>query len=711
MTWAAASDEPISTWAEDTLGREALVDALTYKILISKAPVIALFGGFGSGKTSTLNLLREHLDGKAIVVSFSTWLPGSEETLASYLMADIATECRKNYVVPGLRRSTVRLAHALSQSVPLLRGIGELFPEGTQRDDIANLRKALRRLPRQAVVLLDELDRMEQGELRTLLKVIRGASNLPNLCFVCAAEKETLVETVKGNLNDDSYLYFEKFFPVEITIPELGDDELLKAGTERVCSAFKSRSWFASEEEEVSFRKRLSNRWNECIAPFCRTLRAIGLLANDIGVSSVPLRREVDPIDLVLIELLRRFKPAVYEIISRNSILLTGGPSVFKGGTYLSDREKKELETRFIEEINGASSKYQGDPAKRILNELFPRFGEIVEQKPWRPGTSTRGAEGESKRISNPDMFAGYFRYELPAAIFSTVEFELFVQRYRHLPQEDQRRQLFLDKLKSMEKGSLRRDDFLNKISDAVKTEDLPLARSWTLTALTAANEVSHDLFLGLGEAGHVLRMVIRFAERLPKPEKPAFLAECIDRATDDTIPFRILTTLTNQESDGYLSVPFKELYPAFIQRMRRRYGPEVEAGTLDLSTSDPQAFNLWGANSLPRQEVSPDPADRQIEYDFWTRYVGQSKARLTRVFNEIFMPFGVYESDPTPFVENKMGVEVIRRLFVELPNDLGPADVPQKYINRLTRFLNGDFKNGIDIHSADDPGPMTHGR
>jgi len=50
------------------------------------------------------------------------------------------------------------------------------------------------RLPKRVVVLLDELDRMERDELLPLLKVVRGISALPNLSFVCAAERKTLTE-------------------------------------------------------------------------------------------------------------------------------------------------------------------------------------------------------------------------------------------------------------------------------------------------------------------------------------------------------------------------------------------------------------------------------------------------------------------------------------------------------------------------------------
>jgi hypothetical protein len=52
------SDDPIQTWSQDALGRAALVDSLSVKIMVAKVPVILLSGPFGSGKTSTLNLLR-----------------------------------------------------------------------------------------------------------------------------------------------------------------------------------------------------------------------------------------------------------------------------------------------------------------------------------------------------------------------------------------------------------------------------------------------------------------------------------------------------------------------------------------------------------------------------------------------------------------------------------------------------------------------------
>src|ERR1019366_91545 len=466
-TGQETSDDPITTWEEDTLGRAPVVDRLAILALIAKAPVVALYGGFGSGKTSILNLLRAHLKHKAVVVSFSTWLPGSEETLTSYLMADIASECQKEYMVPGLRKSAAQLANAVAQSVPFLKGFTVLLPATTQRDDIENLRSALRRVPKRVVVLLDELDRMETDELRTLLKVIRGISQLPNLTFICAAEREMLVKMISGSLSDQSDLYFQKFFPVAVPVPKIGDIDLQNAGVERLVRVLDKRRWFETESEKESFRKKIDEVWSDRLRPFCRTLRAIGLLANDVDVAAAPTRRELDPVDLVLIEVLRRFKSSVYEIIANNSIVLTGGDSWVRGGSYRSDEEKKMSGNRLMNDLKAATnSETDLECVKNILNEMFPKFAEIDGRQSWILGRQRTKRDDDDKRISRPEMFPAYFRYELPEAVYSSVEFAAFVRRFAELPDDTHRRTLFVEELRSMEKGSVKRDDFLKKVSD-----------------------------------------------------------------------------------------------------------------------------------------------------------------------------------------------------------------------------------------------------
>jgi predicted KAP-like P-loop ATPase len=696
------SDDPIRTWEEDAIGRASLVDSLSVKLMISKSPVLALFGQLGSGKTSTLNLLREHLDDKAIVVSFSTWLPGSQETFTAYLLSDIANECQKHYIVPGLRKSAKRLAKALGKNVPLLRSYFESLPEATQRDDIASIHAALERLPKRVIVLLDELDRMEKEELITLLKVIRGVSHLPNLSFVCAGDFKTIVKTVKGDVNEENIAYFEKFFFDVIEIPQLDAAAIKKAGINRLVGTLNRLSWFESPTEEETFRRQIGEVWDERIAPFCRTLRAIGLLANAVGSSAAPLIREVHPVDLTLLELLRRFKPQIYNIVAKNSVVLTGGPGLLRGGAFYTDAEKENLGKSLLADIQRAAP---GDEelleVKAVLGELFPRFRELGNQSWASRGRYTRGDESESdqessKRIQNPEIFPAYFRYELPEAIFSSVEMATFLRRMDDAAKKSNGEHVFRETLDSMEKGSPKRDDFLRKLAQAAK-ESLSLTTGKALVhaAVGASHKYTYDMMAAFGEAGHVLRIVLQVAQRLPVSERLKLLEDCILEATDDTMALNVLTKLTGKHDDFDLGVSLPQLYTAFTTRMRKRYGRDVDAANIDLSTSDPWAFNYWG-HEHKTDGVSIDPEDKAIQRDFWLRRIGDSRARLAQAFRGFFLPASVsYTSDVAPFVENKIPLEDLKRLYEQLPDDGAVNDIDRHSLRTLRRLLDGDFKNG----------------
>jgi len=278
-SYFSESDEPIHFWEEDALGRAAIVDIVAAKALISKSPIIALSGPMGSGKTSVLNLLKDHLGNKAIIVEFSTWLPGSQDTLASYLLADVASECQKQYMVPGLRHGTRRIARAVAQTIPLLTGFLEFLPGSTQRDDIQNLKRSLLRIPKRVLVLLDDLDRMEKDEAVTLLKVLRGISILPNLTFVCALDVEEMIRIVKGAPNQESWNYFEKFFPVTVPLPKIDPQMMRNVGVQRCTLALERQDWFATPYEKEQFETALGGpvgRGGRAVLPESARYRTLG---------------------------------------------------------------------------------------------------------------------------------------------------------------------------------------------------------------------------------------------------------------------------------------------------------------------------------------------------------------------------------------------------------------------------------------------------
>jgi hypothetical protein len=190
--------------------------------------------------------------------------------------------------------------------------------------------------------------------------------------------------------------------------------------------------------------------------------------------------------------------------------------------------------------------------------------------------------------------------------------------------------------------------------------------------------------------------MILWTAKRLSHPERLTFLRECVLNATDDTMAFNLLRILTNQKDDLDLKVTATDLYSSFAERMRKRYGRDVDATNIDLSTSDPWAFDYWGRD-LTTHGFPTDPEDRKIQNEFWLRYIGNSRARLAEAFRGFFFPVAVYSEDPATAVKHKIDLEDLKRLYESLPEPADLTDRDKKSLDLLRRLLNGEFKNGVD--------------
>jgi hypothetical protein len=436
----------------------------------------------------------------------------------------------------------------------------------------------------------------------------------------------------------------------------------------------------------------------EGLPPFCKTLRAVGLLANDVSVAAAPLRREVDPVDLTLIEMLRRFKPLAHRLLAKNSFALTGGESLVRGGTLHDDTDEKEARNKLFDDLKSAFPDHDDlEQVRAVIDELFPLVSKAERrrkrvQRIVEPAT----LDEEDKRVREPGIFPAYFRYELPDEIFSSVELGSLLGKLERASTQEARDAIFLNVVQSLGKGSLKRDDFLRKLADSSKAIPAPVAKSLGEAAAKASAHYTYDMMPQLGEAGHVLRMILLIAQKLSQTEKIAFLQDCILNCSDDTMAFRLLTILSQQEGDSNIGVSVSDLYSSFAMRMRRRYGRNVDAANFDLSTSDTWALEYWGRD-LRASGIMTDPEDRRIQNDFWLRYIGNSRSRLAKAFREFFLPIAAYRQDPAPSVQNRISLEDLKRLHSELPDDAALTDQERKSLDLLRRFLDGEFKNGVN--------------
>jgi hypothetical protein len=301
---------------------------------------------------------------------------------------------------------------------------------------------------------------MGKPELEALLKVLRGLSLSSNLSFVCAFDREAVEATARESFNLSSNIYFEKFFPVSINIPVIDEDALKKIGVRRLSSALHRRGWFEAEEDSETYEEKIGELWIDLLSPFCSTIRQIGLLANDVAATSY-LKGEIDLIDLTLIELLRRFEPAIHEIVWRFREILSEGESSRTRYRFRTDQQKDANEKQLLSEIDKAlEGSPRAEAVRKVLGHLFPKFEKIAHLKLHLP-LRRQASDELANTISDPSVMRTYFHQKLSEDEFSSREMRDFVRELERAGSPEAVRQRILQKIESMEKGNPKRRDFL----------------------------------------------------------------------------------------------------------------------------------------------------------------------------------------------------------------------------------------------------------
>jgi hypothetical protein len=689
------SESPIESWDEDLLNRSSFVEMLAMKILVSKIPVIALRGAFGDGKSSVLNLLRLQLGDRAIVISFSSWLPDSHQSLVNDLLGDLAAETGRHFVIPGLRKRLRKFASLLGGTVPQLKALPELLPPYTQRQEVSDLGEILARVPKRIVVLLDEIDRMQKEELLVLLKVLRGASSFQNITFVCALHQEEVEKVACGTYDERSHEYFEKFFPTAIDLAHPNPDVLKHVLRNHLATDLERLKWFSSPQEQATFVERFDQFWQDALCLVCTNIRKIRLLANDIHATAALVVREVDPIDLCALGAVRRFHPKVYDLIWKNASFFSQSDNWWKSTRGFQSEADRAGQTA---RIASAMTFVAGEAGPEIsiyplLRTMFPARVKELTQERSRSTVSDDFEESErGKRISHPDYFPIYFRYDVPELIFSSAAMDAFRKELIEARGDDERISIIFERrFKSFEADSLRRFDFVLKLSLDLG-EKLPIEVAKSVAFAIARNaEVLGDEFV-VSETNRALTGVLAVAQRLSTTgEINTFIAGAIRSASTDLFAARLFRLMSRDQSTNKVVRNFGNVDEAFIQdaftdRMSSRYGPNVDLADFDISWLNPYAMFTWA-------DISPKEQAQEIQ--FWESYIGNCRQRLAAAF-EVIAPKGtVWRRDSAQFVERLIPAATLSRLRAECTADgaLDPTYVGA--LDRLDRYLRNELHDG----------------
>lgn len=438
------SDRPAET---DALGRNDFAQALARSVIAVRSNdglVIGIEGSWGTGKSTVIGFIKNHLtdscddDSRPVIVEFNPWMVSNTGAMVAALVTQIAAAL---HVTLGALEEKLKIGEKLLGYIGLIKHLkylkyvpgisfaghlaedagdfAQTIAEGAEgarkaAEDIekliphldlakkkAEIVEALRKLDRSIVVIVDDVDRLPEDEVRLVVQTIKAVADFPRTTYLLAYDREIVASALGGGTLAKGQSYLEKIVQVAYPIPPLFRHQL------RSFLNAKLQDLFAAIDIEL--RAYEVNIYAECtrlVSRVVRHPRDIVRLMNRLQLSLPATRGEVNTIDVIVFEALSQRFPDLRDSVHQY-------PNDFIGQSFRGDAD---IETLSIgSRAEWIESHRQSD--QHPWEQHLPI--EATEQDVAReacaflfasPDENKTKVPEDDLRMSDPDRLARFFR-------------------------------------------------------------------------------------------------------------------------------------------------------------------------------------------------------------------------------------------------------------------------------------------------------------
>ncbi|QZD89363.1 KAP family NTPase [Qipengyuania aurantiaca] len=403
-----SSHRAIDTFEQDLLEREAFVKSITRRLISegrSTGIVLGLVGPWGCGKSSILNLLQNHIENeyrdlKPLIIRFNPWLVSGRNDLLSQFFLELSEALRSHlgtYDVynDGRQQAQDKAIKAMrdygDELSPFLRMISPALAAGSNlltrwskaqnsiSESIFTKRKeaeeGLKSFSFPIIVLIDEMDRIEDDEVREMAKLLKAVGDFDQISYVAAYDEQRVEQALAGKDGDldRGRAYLEKIVQVRAVAPFLNSEEIENLFKSKVYSTLKTSEITLDELD----KKRLAKLLKIVVPRGVQTSRDINRILQDLSGRLLALDGLVNPIDCLAICVLENKKsPAVRQVedvlLSRNVDVAFDNVSQY--ASFLEFKSTpRSLNLRYVYLEKGQSWN------DHVCNFLWPHFDTVSE--------------------------------------------------------------------------------------------------------------------------------------------------------------------------------------------------------------------------------------------------------------------------------------------------------------------------------------------
>lgn len=454
-------DSPIKDISDDILDRGRFADNLAKSILgwnNSESLVLSLNGKWGSGKSSILNFVKNKLvDDQSIVsLEFNPWIfSGSDltqhffEEVAKQLQMnkyqDLAKLFRKVAKLLDFKAEESLLGKVIEKAPLVLTLLGGIaYSQFVSAEVLVNIKAILAALvvaaliytglsiiathlanfiapegkktllelkkeigdkitakKKKLVIFIDDIDRLDAGQIKEIIKLIKANLDFPHTIFLLAYDKQVVADALEKEGWYDARSYLDKIIQVSFDVPDANMAKVYNLLTRKIDSIIEQLPDISRNFQQEYW----ANVYNSGLRGMFSNIRDVKRFLNtfefNFNIFCVNGVLNVNIIDLITLEAIRLKHPKFYDFIRTHKSLFTTTES-----SYTSDYSHRAREERKAQ-IQKALQEHKVEHLKELLGRIFPQAEGLL-------GNSTYGNEwqkgwAKELRVCSSEYFDQYF--------------------------------------------------------------------------------------------------------------------------------------------------------------------------------------------------------------------------------------------------------------------------------------------------------------
>lgn len=419
------ADQPIASKSEDTFNRAPFATRIAETLATRSDPssiVIGLYGPWGDGKTSVLEMMQEELNTHAeiIVVRFNPWHFQTEDLLLRGFFATLADAMGRS--LPNMKERAGSLLQKYGSVLSLAslsiggvvqvspgeaaKGLGDAMSNVGLDELRSRIEGMLDEAKKRLVILIDDIDRLDRDETHALFKLVKLSASFRHTAYVLAFD-DAVVSAALGERYGAGgaaagRAFLEKIIQVPLHLPPVDGNSLRRLALEGVDNAVNHAGVALTQPQVDAFVRH----FDDALLPHIETPRRAKLLSNALLFALPILRGEVNASELMLIEGIRVIYPELYAAIRDNPVL-------FLQGEREARRNQRQVAVSRIDTLIQEATPTLSDDERsvvrsRLLEPLFPRIGNMGYGGEWD------SIWAREQKVCSTQYFKRYFTYSVP---------------------------------------------------------------------------------------------------------------------------------------------------------------------------------------------------------------------------------------------------------------------------------------------------------